>query len=206
MLAAALVSSHSSSALGQSPVCAPPSPADQYYTACVSGGRFLAARLLFELAVDHQMKSDTDPVLRRADDLLRTAVSKEVRERNGALLEYLGKLAPLTFSKLDTTTGNFELVVTEDLRRFDGPVDVDTDRTEIAWQLPARLVGGYWRTPAALQIAFWEGRRAHVAIPILGGTDLEADIECIAVSTDGIRIVTHGSDTPDLLVRFDECG
>ena len=37
-----------------------------------------------------------------------------------------------------------------------------------------------------------------------GDMDRDADVECLVISTDGIRVLTGGT-TADILIRFDEC-
>jgi hypothetical protein len=151
------------------------------------------------------MKSDTDPVLRRPSDLLRMVASKDARDRNGALTTYVDKFESFAFTKLDTTTGNLALPVSDDLRYFEGTIDLGSDQIAVSWQLPNRVAGGYWRTPDVLQIAFWESHRPRLWIPIPNSGRTELIVECIVISTDSIRIVTGGSETPDVLVRFDGC-
>jgi hypothetical protein len=193
-------------ARAQLPVCPQPVPAQPYYTACAPGGRLVVARLLFDLAIDHLMKADSDPLRRRAGDLLRAVVSDETIEKNEALRAYLDGLNVLTLTKLDTVTGMLQLNVADESRRFSEAINLGGDPYRLTLQLPARLSGGYWRTPDVLQIAFWEGQRARVGIAIAGGGQLEAEVDCIVISTDGIRVVTGGADTPDILVLFDACG
>jgi hypothetical protein len=191
-------------ARAQLPVCPQPSPDQTYYTACSPSGRYIATRLLFDLAIDHVMKADTDLVGRRVGDLLRASMSKETLEKNDTLRSYVDGLDVLKLSRIDIATGTLLLDVAAESRRFAGTIDVGTSPVKVAWDLPERLAGGYWRTPSVLQIAFWEGKRARIDLGLPGG-ELKAEIECLAISIDGIRIVTSGSDTPDILVRFEEC-
>lgn len=197
---------HAGPAHAQLPVCPQPLPEEAYYTACAPGGRILVAQLLLDLAIDHVMKPDLPPVRRRAGDLLRAVTSDEWMEKNGALRAYLDQLEPIKLTKLDTTTGTLLLVGADEARRFSGAIAVGDLPYDLTLQLPERLSGGYWRTPDVLQIAFWEGQRATLGITIPGGGQVEAAVECLVLSTDGIRMVTSGAATPDLLVRFDECG
>jgi hypothetical protein len=200
----AAVLTQAGAAHAQLPVCAQPTPSESYYTACAPGGRLLAARFLSDLAIDHLLKAETDPVKRRLADILRSAVTKDTLEANGALLAALDGLPPITLTKLDTTTGTVGLVVDEDRRRFSGTVESATKRATVSWELPARLAGGYWRTPATLQLAFWEGQRPRVEVET-PAAKVSVEIECVAVSTDGVRLLTAGRDTPDVLVLFDAC-
>ncbi len=204
LLVIAAVLAPADAAHAQLPVCPQPPPDQTYYTACVPGGRLLAARVLLDLAVDHDFKADSDPVLRRAGDVFRSLVAKDDVESNGDLRRYLDQLEPIKLTKLDTATGMLQLNVPDDARTFAGDVKVGDDAHTVRLQLPARLSGGYWRTPDVFQIAFWEGQRATIALRIPSGPEITAEIECLVVSSDGIRAVTTG-DTPDLLVRFDDC-
>lgn len=196
----------SSPAYAQLPVCPQPVPADAYYSTCIAGGRFAAARLLFDLAIDHVLKGDFDPVYRRPSDIFRTLAVGEAREKNAPLITFLDRLGMIALTKLDTTTGTLRLDVDGDAQRFDGAIHVGDPPTPFTLRLPDRLAGGYWRTPNVLQVAFWEGQRATLGIVVPGGKRVETEIECLVVSTDGIRVVTGGSGIPDLSVRFDECG
>ena len=204
--ATAAIAAHAGVAHAQLPVCPQPSPEAAYYTACAPLGRILVARLLYDLAIDHLLKSDLDPVRRRLGDLLRAFVNGEVLEKNDALRRYLDRLEPLRLVKLDTTTGTLQLDVAEEERRFTGTFAfAEGTSPDISWELPARLAGGYWRTPAVLQVAFWEGQRATFRVAAPNGDALAAEVECLVVSTDGVRIVTGGTSTPDVLVRFEGC-
>jgi hypothetical protein len=97
-----------------------------------------------------------------------------------------------------------ELVTPEEQRSFASSHEAGSKKYELAVRLPAKLAGGYWRTPGALQIAFWEKQRASFSLSAPGTERVEAEVECVAVSADGIRMVTTGT-TPDVLVRFEEC-
>lgn len=196
---------HARVASAQLPVCPQPSPEEAYYTACAPGGRLLAARVLFDLAIDHVLKADSEPVKRRAGDLFRSMVSDATLEKNSELRAYLDRLDPLKLTKLDTATGLLQLAVPEEARRFTGTLDLGAEPFQLSWQLPARLAGGYWRTPGVLQIAFWEGQRATFRVTAPSGIEIEAEVDCLVISTDGIHVVTADASTPDILVRFDEC-
>jgi hypothetical protein len=165
-----------------------------------------AARVLFDLTIDHVLKGDLDPVYRRPSDVFRTLANEDARKRNAPLITFLDRLGLIAFSKLDTTTGTLRLDVDEDARRYDGDIAVRDSPTPFTLQLPQRLAGGYWRTPNVLQVVFWEGQRATLGIVAPGGMRIETEIECLVVSTDGIRVVTRGAAIPDLAVRFEECG
>jgi len=201
----AMALTQAASAEAQLPVCAQPTPTQTYYTACATGGRILVARLLGDLAVDHLMKADSQPVQRRLGDLLRNVTSDDTRDKNTGLRNALDLLAPLTLTKIDTATGTLLLTIEDDRRRFSGTLEGATTSTTLSWELPPRIGGGYWRTPATIQIAFWAGQRFRFDLESATAEKVSAEIECLAISVDGIRIVTTGVDTPDILVRFDEC-
>jgi hypothetical protein len=108
------------------------------------------------------------------------------------------------FAKIDTATGTLDFAVDEVRRNFVGDIDTGTKPVHVSWELPARVNGGYWRTPDVLQVAFWQGKRPRMRLAVAGG-ELAAEIECLDVSADGVRIVASGVDTPDILIRFDQC-
>jgi hypothetical protein len=193
-------------AFAQLPVCPPPAPDELYYTACVSTGRLPAARLLFDLAIDHSLKADNEPVQRRVGDILRMVMAEPTLEGNGALRTYADSLEPIRLVKLDTSTGSLRMTVPEEARSFAGTLNLEFVSYEVSWQLPERIRGGYWRTPGVLQVAFWEGQRPAFRLAVPGGLDVAAEVECLVVSTDGLRVTTAGASVPDILVRFDECG
>ena len=195
---------HAGEANAQMPVCQQPTAAAPYYTACLPMGRVRVARLLGDFAIDHVMKAEGEVVQRRVGDLLRALVSKDVLKRNLALREYVDALEPLVFARIDTATGTLDFAIDEARRSFAGDIDTGASPVHVSWDLPARLSGGYWRTPDVLQVAFWQGKRARMRLAAPGG-ELAAEIECLVVSADGVRIVTSGADTPDILIRFDEC-
>lgn len=192
-------------AAAQLPVCPQPEADAPYYSACLPSGRFLVASVLTSFAIDQLLRADTAPFVRRPREILESVSTEALLEKNAALVDYLGRLEPLKFSRLDTSTGLVALGANDEVRSFDAVIDVDTVPYSVSVQLPERVEGGYWRTPGVLQVAFWEGHRATLALTTPGGIDMQAQIDCLVVSTDGIRVLTAGSSTPDLLVRFGEC-
>jgi len=192
-------------AAAQLPVCPQPEPDAPYYTACLASGRFLVASTLTNLAIDQLLKPEGAPFYRRPREVLESLSTKDLLEKNAALVDFLGKLEPVKFSAIDTSTGMLQLDTAEDLRTLETTVDVGGVPYDISVKLPARIEGGYWRTPGVLQMAFWEGRRATFGVKSAGIIDMEAQIDCLVVSTDGIRAVTADPSTPDILIRFDGC-
>jgi len=193
-------------AIAQRPVCPDPAPADLYYTACLKGGYFIVARLLADFSIDHLFKATSSPFTRQPVEVLRAFdVAKAIADDH-AIVRYLERLEPVTFTRLDTATGVLQAAVPEEARVFAAAVDIAGDRYRLRWRLPPRLAGGYWRTPAALQMAFWEESRAALRVKSARGLTFDAEITCVAVSTDGIRSVTSDPRVPSLLLVFDQCG
>ena len=191
-------------AAAQQPICAEPSPDKTYYTACTPGGRIIATRLLWDLTVDHVLKPE--PFSRHAINLFEFMVRKTTRESNGDLEEYLRHLEPAKFTRLETATGLVKMSVPETARTFASTVQLGDDRYDVSWRLPTTIAGGYWRTPGVLQIAFWEGSRATVSIKAPNGVAIDADVACLVLSPDGLRILTASKSAPDVLVQFASCG
>jgi|GEM_PF-1999193 len=192
-------------ASAQLPVCAPPEPQAPYYAACLPTGRFLVASFLTSFAIDQLLRADTTPFVRRPREVLESVSTEDLLKKNAALVDYLGKLKPLEFSRLDTSTGLAAMNTAEETRSFETVIEVGDVPYKVSLKLPARIEGGYWRTPGVLQLAFWENHRATLAIEAPNGIEIDAQVECLVVSTDGIRVLTAGPSVPDLLVRFGEC-
>jgi len=191
--------------VAQLPVCAQPEPDQPAYTACLPGGRFVVVPLLTNLAIDQLMKADGTPIKRDGHELFQSMASEESREKNAALGEYLDRLEPLKLTRIDTSTGTLRLDVADEERSFSTTVVVGDAEHRLGLELPARLEGGYWRTPGVLQMAFWKGQRVSLTSKTTSGSEFSAEIECVSVSADGIRIVTSGPSVPDILVGFDPC-
>ena len=190
-------------AAAQQPVCAPPVPEKPYYTACVPEGRIGAVRFLSEIAVDHVLKSEA--FQRRAIDVFRATVTKRLRDDNPVLEDYFARLQPAKLTQLDTCTGTLDMPVDDDERAFTSTLDIGDQRYDVSWHLPPRLAGGYWRTPGVFQIAFWAGNRMTATIKAPSGVDVAAEIGCVVVSADGLRIMTADAAVPDVLVVFAGC-
>ena len=192
-------------ASAQRPICPEPVPQDPYFTACNIGGQLATARLLADFAVDHLLKSHNLPFWRRPIDLLRTYDAGWVVTDEHPLVQYLQLLSPLKFTRLDTSTGTVEWEVTDRDRHYETSVSFRGGNYDFSWNLPSRLLGGYWRTPGVLQVAFWETQRPVVGIRSPEGFQLNAEISCIALSTEGVRIVTSDPAIPDVLLQFGPC-
>lgn len=187
----------------QQPVCAPPAPDKPYYTACLPEGRIGALRFLSEVTVDHVLKSDV--FQHRAIDVFRAAATRQMQDKNPVLEDYFGRLQPAKLTRIDTCTGTLEMSVDEDERTFASTIEIDDERYDVSWHLPARIAGGYWRTPGVFQIAFWAGNRMNAVIKAPNGTEIAAEIGCVVVSGDGVRIVTVDDAVPDVIVAFAGC-
>jgi len=193
-------------AKAQRPVCPDPAPADLYYTACLKGGHFITAGMLADFSIDHLFKASSSPFTRQPVEVLRAFDAAKVFEDDAPIIKYLERLAPVTFTRLDTATGTLQAKVPNEARVFAAAVDVAGDRYLLRWRLPPRLAGGYWRTPTVLQMAFWEGSRVALRVRSMRGLVFDTEIACVVVSADGIRSVTADPRVPNLLVVFDQCG
>jgi hypothetical protein len=192
-------------AAAQLPVCPQPEPDQSVYTACLPGGRFLVAPLLANLAVDQLLRPEPGPITREPRAVFASLATAETLENNAALADYLGRLAPLKLTRIDTSTGTLRMDVGEDQRSFSTSVAANETAYRVGLELPERIEGGYWRTPGVVQMAFWKGQRARFTVAAPDGPAIAAEVECLVVSSDGIRLVTTGSQTPDILVRFESC-
>jgi len=193
-------------AIAQRPVCPQPSPADVYYTVCLEGGQLMTAKMLADFSIDHLFKAPSSPFTRYPLQVLRMFdVAKVIRD-DDAIVKYLEHLEPVTFTRLDTATGVLQATVPSEARVLASAIEVSGDRYRLRWRLPPRLAGGYWRTPAVLQMVFWEGSRVALRVRSTRGLSFDAEIACVVVSTDGIRAVTADPRVPNLLVVFDQCG
>ncbi|MFN2375934.1 MAG: hypothetical protein ABR538_05310 [Candidatus Binatia bacterium] len=191
-------------ASAQLPVCPQPEPGRPVYSMCAPGGRFVVVPLLTNLAVDQLFRVGTGPIRREPQAVFTAAVSEETRERNSPLVDYLGRLGALELTPIDTAGGTLRMDVAEDDRSFTTGLETGGGQVRLELELPERIEGGYWRTPGVLQMAFWKGARAKFRTTA-SGTEVAAEIECVVVSTDGIRLVTTGVEAPDILVGYDPC-
>lgn len=174
------------------------------FQACLPGGRFPATTLLSNLAIDHLLRADSRPIERRPREILESVAAKDFLDARGDLVEWTGRLGAVKMTRLDTSTGTLKLDVDEEQRRFASAMDVGGASWDVEFTLPARVEGGYWRTPAVLQVAFWKGSR--VAVKASGpGVDVVAEIECAVFAVDGVRLVTADAAVPDILVSFGGC-
>ena len=198
------ITSWASPAIAQMPVCPSPDPEQPIYTACYPGGRFVVARLLSDLSIDLLLRGDSSVVAREPRSLFTSVASADTVEKNPKLLDFLGQLEPLGFRRLDTASGTFEMDASEVERSFSGELERSDTKYSVRLELPSRIEGGYWRTPGVLQMAFWKDRRVSIHVPAPDGSEIHAEIECVVMSGDGLRLTTAGP-VPDILVGFDEC-
>ena len=189
----------------QRPVCPPPVPDQVYYTACGVGGQVPVSRFLAEFATDHLFKSKTFPFTRRAIDVLRVFDPGSVITDDHPVLPYLQRLKPIVFTRLDTAAGFVDWRVDESDRSFATHVEVAHQQYDVSWQLPARVAGGYWRTPGVLQVALWESQRPTLAVQSQDGLHLSVEVSCMVLSADGLRVVTTEPSTPEVLVLLGPC-
>lgn len=187
------------------PVCAQPDLSAPVYTACLSNGRYPVISQLTDLAIDQLLKGDGAPLSRDLHAIFVAAANKDFVEANRPLADYVAHLGSIELRRLDTSSGTLQLDVAEADRKFSAPIFIRNSSYDLSLELSARIEGGYWRTPAVLQVAFWKGQRPSFRVGKGDDVAVTAEIECLVVAVDGIRIVTAGQQTPDVLVRFDSC-
>jgi hypothetical protein len=192
-------------AAAQQPVCAQPDPERPVYELCAPGARFVVSAILTDLAIDETIRGQGAPILREPRALFHSVASQTTLDKNPALDEFLTHLSPVKLTRFDTATGALRMDVGEEERNFHSTIVLGDAATDLSLSLPERIEGGYWRTPGALQMAFWKDRRIRIHVNVSSGEPFDAEIECAAISGDGIRLVTSGDDIPDVLVHFDSC-
>lgn len=176
------------------------------FTACLPGGRFLIAPMLSSLAVDVLLRGEPGPIKREPRAVFKSMASKDVVEANASLADWLGRLPALELSRLDVSTGTLKMHIDEENRKFEATIEARGIPYTVGIELPSRLEGGYWRTPGVLQMAFWKDQRAvFKATGQLVGDVVGGEVECVVIASDGVRLVTTGSDVPDILLRTDAC-
>ncbi|HEY2773497.1 MAG TPA: hypothetical protein VGK20_05540 [Candidatus Binatia bacterium] len=190
---------------GQVPVCPQPDPERPMISACAAGGRYAVAAFLNNLSIDQTLRGEGAPILRDLHSVFATSAPQGFQKQNAEVGDYLGHLPPLRLSRFDTASGSVEMAVPDDSRTAQFELQAGGHDLKLGIELPERIEGGYWRTPGVLQVAFWSGRRAKFHTQLTDGSAFDAEIACLVVSGDGIRIVTTGDDTPDVLVRMDAC-
>lgn len=205
LLVIATLSLVSIEATAQQPVCPPPTADTLYYAACAPEGQLRVSRLLAEFSVDHLFKPKMFPFRRHPFDLLRLVDPGWAVPDEHPLVEYAHSLDPILFTRFDTSSGAVEWEVEEAERRFSTTVEIGDARYEVGWILPSHLAGGYWRTPAALQIALWQNQRPSIRIKTPSGVTVESEISCVAISYDDLRVVTTDPETPDLILGLGRC-
>lgn len=192
-------------AVAQMPVCPDPDPKAPVWSICAPAGRYVTIAFLSNLAIDQLLRGDSGALEREPRKVFESVVDGDTFEQQETLANWLGTLKPLRLTRLDTATGTFVLDTEEDRRKFASPLEVAGLPHDVSVGLPARLEGGYWRTPGVLQMAFWKEHRARVSVKSPAAGTFEAEIECAVVSADGVRLVTAGEETADVLLGFGPC-
>ena len=187
------------------PVCPQPDTAAPVWTACSPTGRFLVLSFLSNLTIDQLLRSDGKPIERRPREVFESVVDGDTLAAQAALGEWLGGVGPLLLSRFDTATGTLKMETPEDRRHYSSSMRVGGLDYDVTIDVPERVEGGYWRTPGVLQMAFWKDHRVRVAVKTPAAGAIEGEIDCVVASADGIRLVTAGEGTPDVLVGFGPC-
>ena len=190
----------------QQPVCPRASPDQEYVISCQPAARGSLYRFLNDFAADHLFKSSKPPFERSIMDIARLA-AESVLHDDEALTEALRALPTLGFTRLDSTSGLVSSSTAGSPPSGTGTVEGSLEGLRFTATVPAGLQGGYWRSPAALEIAFWEDRRVRFRVESDGDVSqaVEDEISCIAISASGVRVVTASPQVPDLLVLLQDC-
>lgn len=191
-------------ARAQRPVCAPLGPAEAVQPVCAPFSLFPAVRFVADFTVDHLFKPAPPAVQRTVLETGQLFAAKQIGD-NPALQSFLAALAPVRFLQLDRTTGTVLADFHSSPREFEGPVAGVEDEATLTLRMPGKLQGGYWRAPDVLQIAFWEHARVALHIAYSGRRVFDAEVECVALSPDGLLVRFTPSQLAPVLVRFREC-
>ena len=188
----------------QLPVCAALGPDERVQVVCAPFSLFPAVRFLADFTVDQLFKPAPPPIQRTLLEAGQLFAAKAIGD-NPDLESFLAALAPLRFTQLDRTTGSLLAVFDQDQREFEGRLEGVEGEPTLTLHLPRSLQGGYWRGPDVLQIALWEKQRIALRIAREGGGVFEGDVDCLALSADGLLVRFSPSTTAPLLVLFREC-
>jgi len=188
----------------QRPICAPPGPDERVHAICTPFSLFPAVRFLADFTVDQLFKPAPPPFTRSLLEFGQLFAVKEIAA-SPPLKDFLAVLAPLRFAQLDRTTGTVFADFDAGRKEFDGELAGVAGQPAMTLRLPRHLQGGYWRGPDVLQVAFWEHGRMGVRITHEGGRVFEGEVECAALSPDGLLVRFEPAVMPPLLVQFREC-
>jgi hypothetical protein len=192
------------SAHAQRPVCAPVGAEERVQPFCAPLSLYAAVRFLSEFTVDHHFKPAPPAIQRSALDTTRFVIGKQLAD-NPALETFLRGLEPLRFIQLDRSTGTLVSDFGKNERRFQGSLKGVEGEPALTVRMPASLQGGYWRAPDVLQIAFWQNQRFAVRMDYGNGRAFDAEVECIALSPDGLLARFASPGAAPLLLQFREC-
>jgi hypothetical protein len=188
----------------QEPVCPPDSGDKMYRTTCRPDLRFGVVRFLSDFTVDHLFKPSPPRIRRTPAELLAPFVGDTVAA-NEDLRDHVGSIDDFRFTQLDTATGVFYADIDEDTRTFSSVLSSVEELSSFRIELPERLEGGYWRTPGALQLAFWKGKRVGFFARTAQEESLQGSIACVAISADRLRIELADESMPGIIVEMSEC-
>lgn len=185
-------------------MCPQPALNAVYRSACRPDLLFAATRFISDFTVDHLFKPAPPRFQRTAGELLAPFVGATVAA-NEELQNYAQSLAALSFTQLDTATGVFYADIENEDRQFVSDLPGSDEIESVRIELPERLEGGYWRTPGALELAFWKGKRIGFVVDPANGDSIQGEIECFSLSADALRIELSGEQTPGIIVHLSEC-
>jgi hypothetical protein len=193
----------SSPAFAQLPVCPAVAPGERVQLSCKPFSLLSVGRFLADFSVDQLFKPSPPPFRRTILEAAQLFVPKELSD-SPALLAWTAALAPLRFTQLDRTTGTVQADYSKSDRDFEETVAGFGSEVRLTLRMPERLQGGYWRAPDVLQITFWERQRAAFVVESPAGSRVEAELECVSLTPDGLLLRLSGG-LPPILVLVREC-
>jgi len=192
------------SAEAQRPVCAPVGPDEKVKTTCLPFSLFPVVDFLADFTVDQLFKPAPPPIRRDVLEAVQLLAGKPVSD-NPELQQFLAALSPLHFTQLDRTTGSVLADFEGDKRELKTRLEGLPGSPTLILRAPLHLQGGYWRGPDVLQVAFWDKGRFALRMAVENGPALEGEVECVALSPDGVLVRFAPATTPPLLALFREC-
>ncbi|HEY2773500.1 MAG TPA: hypothetical protein VGK20_05555 [Candidatus Binatia bacterium] len=196
----------------QRPVCASLAPGERATISCRPFSLSPVVRFLADFSVDQLFKPTPPAFQRTALEMAPLFAAKEVSD-DAALQKLLSSLPPLRFSQIDRSTGTVLAELGDSATNADLVLDKIDRAPRLAVRLPRVIAGGYWRGPDVLQIAFWENKRVGMTLSFAGGTVGGAaggvaaggDVDCVALSPEGLLVRFAPASVAPLLVLFRDC-
>jgi hypothetical protein len=192
-------------ARAQRPVCVAPGPTEPHHVFCLSDAYFPVVRLISDFTVDHLFKPAPPAFRRTFSDFLAPLAGYQMAthpELAGQL-----KALELKFTQLDRTTGVLvgDFAKLENASRaINGVWNENKLPLTLQVDVPARVEGGYWRSPDAVQLAFWKGKSPIIKVAADGQTTIGGAVDCLGFSSNGVHVRFRDGATP-VMFRARSC-